>query len=75
MPRPRACGELLLVSAFVSPGMEVGVGGGLSAWLPEPRLQVTLKPECLQCITSLSLLPARSFSSSNYAVLSGVWGV
>lgn len=72
--RLRAVGGLLLVSAFVSPGMEVGAGG-LSTWLPELRLQVTLKTGCLQCITHLSLLPARSFSLSNYAVLSWVWGV
>lgn len=38
--------ELPPVSAFVSPGMEVGAGG-LSTWLPERRLQVTLKTGCL----------------------------
>lgn len=67
-------GELLPVSAFVSPGMEAGAGG-LSTWLPELQLRVTLTIGCLQCITNLSLLPALSFSLYNYAVLSGVSGV
>lgn len=71
---PRARGELAPISALVSPGMEVGVGG-LSTWLLELKLRVMLKIGCLQRITDISLLPALSFSLYNYAVLSDTSGV
>lgn len=59
------------VSAFVSPGMEVG--GGLSAWLLGLTLRVTLNIGCLQH-TQISPLPALLFFLSNYAPLSDVSG-
>lgn len=56
---PRPPGALPLVSAFVSPGMEVG--GGLSAWLLGLTLRVTLNIGCLQRITNLSLASSPVF--------------